>query len=208
MPTQIALLRGVNVGGNPIKMEVLYDICTTLGLAAVRTYAQSGNVVFEAPGTRWRAALEQLLAEIMRLPVTVIPRTAAEMDSVVAGNPFAKQHGRDPAKLHVTFLARQPDTSAAAGLNALDTRGDAFALVGQHICLHCPNGYGRTALKHNAGKGARPAGDDAQLEHRDRAPSHGVAQTPLKSFGFHRVACLSSRAAQDRPRRLTRARSD
>src|SRR5579859_948828 len=81
MPTHIALLRGVNVGGNPLKMERLRALCEQLGFKNVRTYVQSGNIVFEAAGSasRCREQLEQKLAGETRLAVAVLVRTAAEL---------------------------------------------------------------------------------------------------------------------------------
>jgi uncharacterized protein (DUF1697 family) len=148
----IALLRGVNVGGNTLKMERLREVCAELGLKNARTYVQSGNVVFEAHGTagRWAAALEKRLAGEARLPVSVIVRTGAEMGRVIAANPFLQERGIDLARLHVTFLPAEP---AKAGLERLDTLKagtDRFRCVGRDIYLHCPNGYGKSKLSNNA----------------------------------------------------------
>ncbi len=52
MPIYIALLRGVNVGGNMLKMDRLRELCTKLGAKNAKTYVQSGNVVFDAQGDR------------------------------------------------------------------------------------------------------------------------------------------------------------
>lgn len=62
MATHIALLRGVNVGGNMLKMDRLRELCTELGAKNARTYVQSGNVVFEAQQTapHWAQALERI----------------------------------------------------------------------------------------------------------------------------------------------------
>jgi len=148
----IALLRGVNVGGNLLKMERLRDVCAELGLKNARTYVQSGNVVFEGRGTagRWAEVLEQRLAGEARLPVSVIVKTSVEMGRVIAGNPFLKERGIDLARLHVTFLQREPGKAALAGLDALNAGADRFRCAGREIYLHCPNGYGETKLSNNA----------------------------------------------------------
>ena len=90
MPIYVALPRGVNVGQNILRMDRLREVCSEMGLKNVRTYVQSGNVVFEGQGsaTRWSQALERGLAGETRLPVTVIVRTAAEIAKVLAENPF------------------------------------------------------------------------------------------------------------------------
>jgi uncharacterized protein (DUF1697 family) len=152
MPNYVALLRGVNVGGNLLKMERVRELCAELGFKNVRTYLQSGNAVFEAQGTpeHWSEALERKLAGEARLPVTVIVKTAAEIGRVIAGNPFLMEKGIDTAKLHVTFLQREPGKAGLARLGAVPTGVDRFRCVGREIYLHCPGGYGRSRLSNNA----------------------------------------------------------
>ena len=152
MPAFIALLRGVNVGGNTLRMERLRAACAELGAKDARTYVQSGNIVFSAPGSasRWAAALERKLVGESRLAVSVIVKTAAEMAKVVAGNPFVSEKGIDPTKLHVTFLQRAPAKAALKQLDSLSAGADRLKVAGTAIYLHCPNGYGRTKLSNTA----------------------------------------------------------
>src|SRR5262245_14261753 len=115
MPTHIALLRGVNVGGNLLKMERLRELCSELDFRNVRTYVQSGNVVFESAGSPGRCLqrLKEKLAGETRLPVAVVLRTASDLRRVLDDNPFLKRRGVDPARLHVTFLDKVPVNAAA-----------------------------------------------------------------------------------------------
>ena len=148
VPTLVVLLRGVNVGGNILKMDRLREICTRLGAKNPRTYVQSGNVVFEAVGsaTEWEAMLEKKLAGESRLPVSVIVRTAAEMSKVLAGNPFLKEKGIDTARLAVTFLQQSPRKPALAALSALDVGRERFHHLGKELYLHCPDGFAGAKL--------------------------------------------------------------
>jgi uncharacterized protein (DUF1697 family) len=152
MPVFVALLRGVNVGQNTLRMERLRELCVGIGLKNVRTYVQSGNIVFEAQGaaSHWSQVLERKLAGETRLPVTVIVRSAADMGKVLAANPFLKERGIDPAKLHVTFLQQPPEKSAVEALGKVSAGADRFKWVEKEIYLHCPNGYGRSKLSNNA----------------------------------------------------------
>jgi uncharacterized protein (DUF1697 family) len=151
MPVYIALLRGVNVGQNVLKMDRLRALCAELGLKNVRTYVQSGNIVFEAKGSpsHWGQALERKLAGESRLAVSVIVKTASEMAKVLKDNPFLTEKGIDPGRLHVTFLQQVPPKAALPALDNLDPGSDRFKCVGQEIYLHCPNGYGTTKLTNN-----------------------------------------------------------
>jgi uncharacterized protein (DUF1697 family) len=152
MTAYVALLRGVNVGGNTLKMSWLREACEEIGLKGVQTYVQSGNIVFSS---RLSAAkLEQTLKEMIdkqtRLPVTVTVRSAAELEDLIAGNPFLEQKGVDVTKLHVTFLAKAVTKPALDKLDTLAGTRDQYRLVGREIYLHCPINYGETKLSNNA----------------------------------------------------------
>jgi len=148
MPVLIALLRGVNVGGNILKMDRLRELCAALGAKNTRTYVQSGNIVFEAAGSpsSWEAKLEKKLTGESRLPVSVIVRTSTEMSKVLARNPFVKEKGIDTKRLGVTFLREAPSKPALAALAALDLGRERYDHVGKDVYLHCPDGFGNAKL--------------------------------------------------------------
>ncbi|HEV2386533.1 MAG TPA: DUF1697 domain-containing protein [Candidatus Acidoferrales bacterium] len=151
MPVYIALLRGVNVGGNTLKMDRLRELCAELGLRNVRTLLQSGNVVFEVAGSapHWAQALERKLTGQARLPVSVMVKTVAEWSRAIAANPFLKEKGIDTSKLLVTFLDHPPAEAALERLRAVDAGNDRFHSLASAIYLNCPNGYGRSKLSNN-----------------------------------------------------------
>jgi uncharacterized protein (DUF1697 family) len=148
MPVLIALLRGVNVGGNILKMDRLRGLCAALGAKNARTYVQSGNIVFEAAGSpsSWEAKLEKKLAGESRLPVSVMVRSAAEISTVLAGNPFMKEKTIEAARLAVTFLQQVPAKPALAALAALKIGSERYYHAGREIYLHCPNGFADAKL--------------------------------------------------------------
>jgi uncharacterized protein (DUF1697 family) len=145
MATYVALLRGVNVGGNrKLPMKELAPALAELGLEDVVTYIQSGNVVFRGPAGKAKVAaqLEQAIDRRFGLDVTVMLRTPAELKKVIAANPYAK----DTANVHVAFLDRKPAAAAVKKLDPDRSPPDEFAVVGSEVYLHFPNGYGRTKL--------------------------------------------------------------
>ncbi len=152
MTVYVAMLRGVNVGGNSLKMDWLRSACEHLGCQNVRTYVQSGNIVFSsrAGAVKLAQTLKQTIDAQTRLPVTVVLRSAGDMERMVAGNPFLKQKGIDATKLHVTFLSKAPVKPALDRLDALAGARDQYRLAGSELYLHCPINYGETRLSNGA----------------------------------------------------------
>jgi uncharacterized protein (DUF1697 family) len=145
MPAYVALLRGINVGGNRmIKMADLRDVFAAAGAQDVATYIQSGNVVFTHPARSERtlaAELEKRIAAAAGFPVPVVLRTAGQLARVIEDSPF---RGADADHLHVAFLA-----APAANAPAFDARAFAperYAAVGRELYLYLPEGMGRSKL--------------------------------------------------------------
>ena len=143
----IALLRGINVGGkNKLPMKDLAALFREAGCEDVRTYIQSGNVLFRAGATPAEGIPSLISASIQdrfgyRVPV--VTRTAAELRATVEANPFA---GAEADKLLVLFLADPPDPERVEALDPNRSPGDEFAVVGREVFLHCPNGFARSKL--------------------------------------------------------------
>jgi uncharacterized protein (DUF1697 family) len=146
------MLRGVNVGGNSLKMEWLRKACSDVGLENVRTYVQSGNIVFSSRlgATKLAPMLKAMIDAETRLPVTVVVRSATDMRAIVEANPFLKRKGIDVSKLHVTFLAEKPLKPSTEKLEALAGSRDEYQLAAREIYLHCPINYGETKLSNTA----------------------------------------------------------
>jgi uncharacterized protein (DUF1697 family) len=146
--THLALLRGINVGGkNALPMKELVQMFSDAGCTGVRTYIQSGNVIFEAPsgaagiGDTVKAKIEKRHG--YRIPVII--RTSEQLLATIRGNPFLKA-AVDEKWLHVYFLAHSPNTRAIATLDPARSAPDAFHVRGQEIYLHLPNGMGQSKL--------------------------------------------------------------
>lgn len=148
--TYIALLRGINVGGrNKLPMADLVDMFTDAGCENVRTYIQSGNVVFTAPTDVARAlpqTIPQRINDRLGLSVPVITRRADELAAILDSNPYLKAADTDTKALHVAFLSHAPDKRRVAQLDPARSPGDSFEVRGSVIYLHLPNGVARTKL--------------------------------------------------------------
>lgn len=92
MNTYIALIRGINVGGrNKLPMKDLRDVLEGLGHQAVRTYLQSGNVVFQSKNGDGRKLARDIGAAIREnhpFAPEVLVLTMDELRDVLAANPF------------------------------------------------------------------------------------------------------------------------
>ncbi len=145
------MLRGVNVGGKTVSMERLRESLAALGFQNVRTYIQSGNVVFNVArvAADLSKRIENAIFRDFHLPVSVIVRTSAEMNSVIRRNPFVARPGIDQTRLHVTFLATLPTRAGLKALADIPAGNDQFRHSSKEIYLYCPNGYGKTKLSNN-----------------------------------------------------------
>jgi uncharacterized protein (DUF1697 family) len=145
MTTLVALLRAVNVGGTGIlPMRDLAALCTTAGFDDVRTYIQSGNVVFRSrlSAERARTALERALEKRMGKPVGVIVRDEPDLRRVLRANPFPDASG---SRVMVTFCAEAVSAAAFDGL--IGPSGEQVVPGAREVYIYYPEGMGRSKLK-------------------------------------------------------------
>ena len=141
MPRQIAFLRGVNVGGNKrVEMARLRALMEELGYTDVRTYVNSGNVVFSGP-RRSEQHLETAIAKAFGFEVPVVLRSRDELADVVAANPL-REIATDPAKHLVVFCAAKASTD----LEPADFAPETFVIRGREVYLWAPGGIGTSPL--------------------------------------------------------------
>jgi uncharacterized protein (DUF1697 family) len=151
--TYLALLRGINLGGHKIvKMDQLRKAFEELGFEGVKTYIQSGNVIFKAPRQTSGNLVKRIEEKVLRqfgFPVPVVVKTSNELGEVIRNNSLVKEKDIDLSKLHVTFLSCAPEKSALKTLETTPAGPDQIRCSGQAIYLHCPNGYHQTKLSNN-----------------------------------------------------------
>ena len=198
VPRQIALLRGINVGGNKrVEMARLRALMEDLGYSDVRTYVNSGNVVFSGP-RRSERHLETAIAKTFGFEVPVVLRSRDELADVVAANPL-RDVANDPGEAPRRLLRRQgvdrprPGRFRTGDVSRPRTRGLSLG-AGRH--RHLP-----------AREGARDQVDRRQ-EHRTQL-AHG---REAARAGRRRVATSGrsgsrSRAATRRARSRARSRA-
>ena len=147
--TYIALLRGINIGGrHMVPMKELRALVEGHGCADVRTYIQSGNVVFRSTAADTGKLARQLSSAIARsygFEPQVLVLTSSQLERAVAGNPFPEA-ASDPARLHLFFLTGAPKEPDVVAMNELKARTERFELKGRVFYLHTPEGFGRSNL--------------------------------------------------------------
>lgn len=150
MPSYIAFLRAVNVGGTgKLPMAELRAMCESIGLTGVRTYIASGNVVFQSrlAEATIKAKLERCLEDYAGKPVGVLVRTGAELAAVLEGNPFKTAA---PNRTVAIFLDNPPPPDALAAATGLRT--EEMALGTREIYVHYGDGMADSKLKIPAAK--------------------------------------------------------
>lgn len=148
MEIMIALLRGVNVGGRTIRMNRLKAIFEGLGFSSVRTYIQSGNVLFVPPEGMMceeiRVRIEEGILRETGFDVAAVLLTAAEIGSVVTGDPWAGAALNESERVYVTVLQDEPGADALKGLAPVAGSLDEYRVSGRLIYILCRGGYHET----------------------------------------------------------------
>lgn len=134
-----ALLRGINVGGkNKIKMETLREICSAIGFENVKTYINSGNVIFETKKTddkKLAEKIEKAIEKEFELNIKVIVRTIDEIKNIVENNPFDGEFENDK-DVHVFFLDEEMPKDKSELLLSNNTENERYAVQNREIFCH------------------------------------------------------------------------
>jgi uncharacterized protein (DUF1697 family) len=147
MNTFIALFRGINVGGNNvIRMAELKTLLTDIGYTDVRTYIQSGNVVFKS-SEKHTASMEEKICACVKEHAGFAPNvfvlTEDELELMISANPFPTDDGK---ALHFYILKTPAGSADLEKLETLKLGDEAFKLSNEVFYLHAPSGIGRSKL--------------------------------------------------------------
>ncbi len=146
----LALLRGINVSGRKIApMADVKRVFESLSFENVRTYAQSGNVIFDCmrgEAAKIAPCVEEKLSNTFGFSTNVLIRTQRELETIIENNPLIDNANARADKRYVTFLLDRPDETIASNLDIKPGQGEKFVIVGTEVYLYCPNWYARTKL--------------------------------------------------------------
>jgi uncharacterized protein (DUF1697 family) len=146
----MSLFRGINLGGhNKVRMDELKALHESLGLNEVVTYIQSGNVVFSCDDVdvaQLCGRIEEGFAQRFGFQVKVVVRTLAELEVIIANNPFQNQPDKEAKWVLVLFLAASPESTALAELQKVYSGPEEIYLIGQALYVYYSDGVGRSKL--------------------------------------------------------------
>jgi len=139
MTVYVALLRGINVGGHrKVAMPLLRQMFETIGFGRVRTYINSGNVIFDAEDgaeadRELAGRIEREIETTFGFPVDVMVRSAADLARAIAANPYANAGAPADLHLHIGFMRGAPDPQALDKLAPFVNEQDEFRVIGREI---------------------------------------------------------------------------
>lgn len=148
MNQKIALLRGINVGGKrKILMTDLKSLCETLDLKNVKTYIQSGNLIFNSDrkNDEIENDLEKAIKANFGFDVPVIIRSVKELETTINKNPFTEKLV-DINQLHLTFLKEKPIKEAIEKTLSYHYKPDKFKIDNKEVFIICAGKYHKSKL--------------------------------------------------------------
>jgi len=156
MNTYIGLLRGINVGGNNLlPMKELTTLLAGLGLHNIKTYIQSGNVVFQSERTNTSELSQEITLAIKQshgFAPYVLVLDAKALQAAITANPFPEGEA-EPKSLHLFFMDVAPQKINWETLERLKTPTERYQLLNNVFFLHASDGIGRSKLAEVIGKG-------------------------------------------------------
>lgn len=161
MTIYVALLRGINVGGkNIIKMAELKQAFIAIGLFDVKTYIQSGNILFRSNETEdnLRNKIELMIKETFSLSISVVLRTSLELENIINNCPFSNEEilaGELSSKknsLYISFLTNEPSPEKIQLFDVYKSNDEAYRVIGRDVFLLFQNSIRNSKLANNLKK--------------------------------------------------------
>ena len=148
MSHKIAILRGINVGGKrKVLMSDLKALCKELDWKNVRTYIQSGNIIFNSnkKHTELETSLEKIIKDKYDFEVPVIVRSSEDLQLLINKNPYDNEN-TDIKQLHLTFLKVQPTKENIKHLLTYNFEPDKFEIWNKEVFIFCKGKYHKSKV--------------------------------------------------------------
>lgn len=150
MNTYIALLKGINVGGHKkVPMAELRELLAKTGLENIKTYIQSGNVVFQSL-TKSIQNIEEIIQKAIishfGFDVSVLVRTREHLQAIFNNCPFSEEK---KLKSHFTMLHDVPEEELVKIASEKVYEGEEYYIINDCIYFYCEKGYGKAKFNMN-----------------------------------------------------------
>lgn len=145
MTKYVAFLRAVNIGGRQVKMDLLKELFAGAGFKNVKTYIQSGNVIFESAAkdtAAIEAKIEKHLLKHLGFEVPACIRSFEEMNAIIRNNPFPGVVPDKDLQIYVSFLQTIPDPTAPAVLATMQSEIETYHINGREVYVLCKKNVG------------------------------------------------------------------
>ncbi|WP_282030491.1 DUF1697 domain-containing protein [Winogradskyella eximia] len=150
MQTYIALLRGINVGGHKkVPMVQLRELLSNSGLLNVKTYIQSGNVIFQSindDSKELEKTIQNSILDHFGFKVPVLVRTRTELLTIFNNCPFSDEK---KSERYFVMLSDVPDEMLVNEASQKTYPDDDYVILNDCIYLFCAKGYGRAKFNLN-----------------------------------------------------------
>ncbi|NML36827.1 DUF1697 domain-containing protein [Chitinophaga sp. G-6-1-13] len=151
MTRYVAFLRAVNVGGRQVKMEALRALFEQAGLKNVKTYIQSGNVIFDSGSnsTALESKIEKLLEKNLGFDVPTCIRSVAEIQAVLDNNPYPGIVPDKDLQIYIAFLQTLPGKEAAAILETMQNDIETYRMNSREVYVLMKKNTGASPFSNN-----------------------------------------------------------
>ncbi|WP_452225027.1 DUF1697 domain-containing protein [Lacinutrix chionoecetis] len=151
MKTYIALLRGINVGGHKkVPMATLRQLLENIGFNNVKTYIQSGNIIFNASEEKINNIeneIEEIIFSHFKFQVPVIVKTREALETIFNACPFSETK---KSNSYFILLSNIPETHLIDEANKISFENEEFKIIKDCIYFYSSIGYGRTKFNMNS----------------------------------------------------------
>ena len=149
MTIYIALLRGINVGGhNIVKMHDLRIALENIGFDQVKTYIQSGNIVFHSNenANKVKSQIEQEINKVFGFCVPVIVRTKLEWEEIIEKCPYPVSSLPEGESVHLALMEKEPTEESSNYLYEFKSDTEECYIRGKEVYLHLRQSFSNSKL--------------------------------------------------------------
>ncbi|MEZ4792559.1 MAG: DUF1697 domain-containing protein [Gelidibacter sp.] len=150
MPTYIALLKGINVGGHKkVPMADLRELLSKSGFENVQTYIQSGNVILQSSEKNTQIieiTIEKSILGFFGFEVSVLVMTRSDLERIFNDCPFSEVKKKAS---HFMMLHDTPDEDLIKIASEKEYEGEEYQIINDCIYFYCEKGIGKAKFNAN-----------------------------------------------------------